>query len=257
MKKSMYNIYIFITIFILILFTFIYFKFFSFHIQVYNENDFKLKLPFYSIIYKTAKSEDDYVLTFKTLLSKSILSKKFNSILNEYEEYICQNQLFYYDKDNDITIEKIDIGSKKFINQYSITLSNGKIDNNFCSEVVDYKDLKYQIKQTFIKPHELKYKNTVDGNIYNIYYNLEDKDILLKTGMNKMNSLRGMLKYGWVSMNQFVDYIDYITSISDGSKIKNKEYVIYKTKDFSLLKCENNNIYIYESEYDYSNFVCK
>ena len=102
-----------------------------------------------------------------------------------------------------------------------------------------------------------KYKNIIDGKIYNVYSNLKNKAILLNTGMNKMNYLRNMLGYGWVSMNQFIDYLDYIVLSNECSKVVNKDYVIYKTKDFSLLKCNNNDIYINESEYDYSNFVCK
>lgn len=249
------NILIFICI--SIIFSFAYFKFFSFHTQILNVDKFKLSVPFYSKYYNSTKSNDGYVLMFKTLLTKSILLNKTNEILGKYEEYICQNQLFYYDKDNNATIKKIDISNKLFINQYSITLSNGKFDNNYCSKVVNYKDLKYQIKPIFSKPYEIEYKNTIDGNMYKIYFNLENKDILLSTGMNKMNYLGSMLKYGWVSMNQFLDYLDYTTSIKDGSKIESEKNIIYKTNDFSLLKCNNNNIYIYEKEYEFLNSICR
>ena len=252
MKKIFYSICIFIFIFILI-----YFKFFSFHTQIHKVNDFELKLPFYSKIYHTSKSNDEYVLTFKTFLSKDVILNKINDILNEYEEYICQNQMFYYDKDNDITIKDVDIGNNEIINKYSITISKEMFDNNFCSKVIDYKNIKHQIKDVLTNPHEYKYKNIVDGNIYNVYSNLKNKAILLNTGMNKMNYLRDMLTYGWVSMNQFIDYLDYIVLNNKCSKFENKDYVIYKTKDFSLLKCNNNDIYINESEYDYSNFICK
>lgn len=254
MKKIFYSICIFIFIFIFIL---IYFKFFSFHTQIHKVVDFELKLPFYSKIYHTSKSNDEYVLTFKTFLSKDVILNKINDILNEYEEYICQNQVFYYDKDNDITIKDVDIGNNEIINKYSVTISKGMFDNNFCSKVIDYKNIKYQIKDVLTNPHEYKYKNIVDGNIYNVYSNLKNKAILLNTGMNKMNYLRNMLRYGWVSMNQFIDYLDYIVLSNKCSKVVNKDYVIYKTKDFSLLKCNNNDIYINEMEYDYSNFICK
>ena len=252
MKKLFYSICIFIFIFI-----FIYFKFFSFHAQIYKVDDFELKLPFYSKIYDTSKSNDEYVLTFKTFLSKDTILNKINDILNEYEEYICQNQVFYYDKDNDITIKEIKIDKDLFINEYSIIMLIGKFDNNYCSKVIDYKNIKYQIKEIFTNSHEFKYKNTVDGNTYNVYFNLVNKDILINTGMNKMNYLRSMLTYGWVSMNQFIDYLDYAELNKEVFKIENKDYIVYKTKDFSLLKCNNNVIYINESEYDYSNFICK
>jgi len=113
------------------------------------------------------------------------------------------------------------------------------------------------MKNVFIKPHEYEYKNMIDGNIYNVYSNLENKDILLNTGMNKMNYLRNMLRYGWVSMNQFIDYLDFISVNGDSVKIETKDYIAFETKEFTLLKCDNNDIYIYENEYDYSNFVCK
>lgn len=252
MKKLFYSICILIFIFV-----FIYFKFFSFHTQIHKVGDFELKLPFYSKIYDTSKSNDEYVLIFKTFLSKGVILNKINDILNEYEEYICQNQGFYYDKDNDITIKDVDIGNNEIINKYSIIISKGMFDNNFCSKVIDYKNIKHQVKETLINPHEFKYKNTVDGNTYNVYFNLVNKDILINTGMNKMNYLRSMLTYGWVSMNQFIDYLDYIELNKEVFKIENKDYIVYKTKDFSLLKCNNNDIYINESEYDYSNFICK
>ena len=112
MKKLFYSICILIFIFV-----FIYFKFFSFHTQIHKVGDFELKLPFYSKIYDTSKSNDEYVLIFKTFLSKGVILNKINDILNEYEEYICQNQGFYYDKDNDITIKDVDIGNNEIINK--------------------------------------------------------------------------------------------------------------------------------------------
>ena len=240
-----------------VLFIFICFKFFSFGTQVYSKNNFKLTVPFYSKIYNIVDSNDEYVFKFRTFLSKSVLLNKTDNILNGYEKYTCQNQKFYYDKDNDITIKRIDIGSKLFINEYSYIISTGIFDNNYCSKVIDYKDIKYQMKNVFIKPHEYEYKNMIDGNIYNVYSNLENKDILLNTGMNKMNYLRNMLRYGWVSMNLFIDYLDFISANCDSVKIETKDYIAYETKEFTLLKCDNNDIYIYENEYDYSNFVCK
>lgn len=240
-----------------VVFIFICFKFLSFGTQVYSKNNFKLTVPFYSKIYNTVDSNDEHVFKFKTFLSKSALLNKTNDILNEYEKYICQNQKFYYDKDNDITIKGIEIGSKLFINEYSYTISKGMFDNNFCSKVIGYKNIKHQIKDVLIKPHKYEYKNIVDGNIYNVYSNLENKDILLSTGMNVMNYLRDMLRFGWVSMNQFIDYLDFISSNGDSVKIETKDYIAYETKEFTLLKCDNNDIYIYENEYDYSNFVCK
>lgn len=66
-----------------------------------------------------------------------------------------------------------------------------------------------------------------------------------------------MLGYGWVSMNQFIDYLDYIALNDKCLKVENDDYIIYIAKDFSLLKCNNNDIYINDGNYDYSNFVCK
>ena len=139
MKKLFYCLGVVVFILLIV----ICFKFFSFGTQIYNGDNFELKVPFYSKIFDTTKSNDEYVLTFRTFLSKSAILNKTNNILNEYEKYTCQNNVFYYDKENDITIKEIEIVNKPFINEYSITISNGKFDNDFCSIVLNYKNLKH------------------------------------------------------------------------------------------------------------------
>lgn len=243
------------TIIILLLISVSCIKLINFGVKQYKPENFKFSfnIPKLSFCIKHTKNH----LEFKSFRSKISLEKEINSIINEYEKYICNNSTVYYDKNNYLTIKKYYVENSGLLNSVYIEYAVGRQTNNHCSRITDPKKLLFQMKNCpadgCYETNLFKYKNE-DGKIYNLYYN-HSQFILFKTGLEEYNYLTNMLKYSWLSMKDVIDFMEFEVSNKNATKLidSDKKYVMYSNKHFLLVKCTTDNKDIYIEDVSQSN----
>ena len=70
-----------------------------------------------------------YSATFSSIRSTYSLKKDIQKELKKYEKISCSGQEYYYNEEKDYTVTEYNVENKLFINNFSITYSNG----NFCN----------------------------------------------------------------------------------------------------------------------------
>lgn len=201
--------------------------------------------------------------SFQSLRSKFLLEVELERMMNDYEKIVCHNQDVYYDKNTNITITDYGVKSGLLFNEFYITYDKGYPTNNECSVVTDATKMTYQIDYSSKNKHGICYHPDTfqyvneDGNSYNVHYTCFG-DILFQSGMNKMHPLNNLLSMGWVSMSQVIDFLEYqvIEGTIKKETYQNEDTVMYRGKDFSLLKCGkrsggNKDIYIGDPKLKY------
>lgn len=206
------------------------------------ENNLMIELPKFS--YDIVVEEN--IISFKNYSSKHILNSEIKKILNKQDKYLCQNSYYYYDKENDLTIEKYEIFSDSISNRVEMKYFEGKYSNSECGKVVNYKDLQYSITPVndtgycYIEDTFEYIDNS--KNVYKVNYSCFG-NLAFKNGMNKYIYVDQIIKYKWLSIETLFDYLDYETKkknfIKDYSK--DGDYIIYKNSDFYLVKCNTQN----------------
>ncbi len=252
--------YIIVTFVIIVLLFVILIKFFFYGSVMYSYNDnIKIKIPSFSFFYK----EYDSMLMFKTL--KSIFSTKIDvSIIKaDYERYLCRNDEYYYDTENDVTIVSYDIKKGFLFNNIYIKYYSGKYNNNYCNKVTDplktnYSFLRYSSGST--KPYELYY-NDNNNVTHTIYYDLTNGRLLFKNGKGKMIDFHSILKHKWITVDDVISLLDYQVEKGEILRVENdkSDYTLYKTKDFSLIRCNSKNkgdIYLEPNDVNFDNEFC-
>ncbi|MDD2377710.1 MAG: hypothetical protein PHD10_02745 [Bacilli bacterium] len=252
---------------ILLIGIFIGLKYIPFGTTKYNmpNSNVELKVP------KLSSFEEEccmFSATFKSFRSKSSLQRELDKIMNSYEKKICNNRTIYYNEKQDITITEYGVKRGILLNTFYVTYDKGSYENNECSVITDSIKLKYQIdydfknKRGFCRiPEKFKYLNR-NGETYDVYYECFG-DLLFKTGMDKMEYLNYMLSSGWISMHDVIDFLEYqvINGEATKNEFKDGGLVIYKNKDYSLLKCNNwtgnQDIYIGGTNFEYKESYCK
>jgi len=73
--------------------------------------------------------------TFKSFRSTYILKQELNKIMNKLEKKICNNTIYYYDKENDITISEYGVKANFLLNEFYIVYDKGRISCDNKSEV--------------------------------------------------------------------------------------------------------------------------
>ncbi len=68
-----------------------------------------------------------YASTFKSFRSKYILKKELDKIMNNYEKVNCNSNVYYYDKENNVTISEYGIDGGILINRYYIVYDKGSL----------------------------------------------------------------------------------------------------------------------------------
>lgn len=264
---------IFIILIIIFLILGILLKFIPFKVTEYKIDSLSLKIPAMSFYNKKIKHKNNfisdkgniYTIQFKNFRSKYTIEKELKKILDKYEIKECNNNKIYYNKNDDFTIINYKINKGFLFNTFYIEVLKGNTNINICSKITDPSKLKYVIMSSSLNynnlpytPSKLKYLNK-DGNISNIYYNHSD-DILFYTGTGKAKYLQDLLQFGWISMQDILDFLEYQEKNNKAKKINEKDYTLYYNKDFSLLKCtnkNNNDIYISNKKTLYNDDICK
>lgn len=220
-----------------------------------------LDIPVFSIFQEECCM---YSVTFKSFRSTSSLKRELNSIMRDYTQMICNNQTFYYNEKEDITITDYGVNSGTFMNSFYITYEKGKRDKNECSVITDPTKMDYQMKECTsgicYGTNLFHYKHE-DGNIYELYYE-NSRFLLFKTGMDKMTYFDSLLHHAWMSMQDIIDYLDYQSQQGtfDKSTSKDNKATIYKNKDFTLIECrtdKNKTVYIGNPDMTYQENYCK
>lgn len=262
MKKRIFVIFAIIG---MLLVVFICLKNISFGISTKKmiNSDVTLKIPKMSLLDEECCM---FSATFKSLSSKKVLQKELNNIINGYDKKTCNNRTIYYDKEQKISIYDYGIKSGFILNEYYINYDKVEYDANSCSVVTDPTKLTYSVKKSSRDDNDcngpITYKNE-DGKTYNLYYNWCFGDLLFQTGTGTMNYLYAMLGYGWISMQDVTEFLEYQVKNNEATKevFKDEGSIIYRNKNFSLLRCNtkdgNKNIYIDERTFEYKENYCK
>lgn len=124
-KKMMIGIVILITVIILC----ICLKFISFGTKktVMGASLISLEVPKLSSV----KSECClYSATFKSISSVSVLEEELENIISKYYKITCDNNTYYYNMTDDITITEYGVDSGFIFNTFYINYSKGNYCNN-------------------------------------------------------------------------------------------------------------------------------
>lgn len=82
----------------------------------------KLEIPRLSVLKEECCM---FSATFKSFRSTYILKEELNKIMDKYEKISCNNKIYYYDKENDITIYEYDVETKFPLNEFYINYDKG------------------------------------------------------------------------------------------------------------------------------------
>ena len=137
-KKGLRNIFIIILAFILIfLFKVISFGYDVKHVKYtfYDDKFINLGVPKFSFLMQN--NDENY--SFKSFRSKGVLEKEVKKYLNTLEDLSCNNTIYYYDEDSDITIIDYSIISNPIYSTISYSLKNGNYCDNF--KIKEYGDV--------------------------------------------------------------------------------------------------------------------
>lgn len=227
------------------------FYFFPFGIKKYEVSNSSVTLDMPKLA--TVIDEDDNSIKLKFFRSKFSLKKDIKKIMDSYNTYYCNNSEVYYNKKNNVTIKSFKINSSFVFNELEINFEKGKISNNDCSVVKNFKKTDYSVKDCpgeFCYGTNHFYYQDENGKVYNLYYNYS-KFLLFKTGNEKYNYLTSMLKYSWISMKDVINFLEFQSK--NGNTIKqideNGMYIKYYNKDFILIQCTSDNKDIYLEDY--------
>ena len=254
-------IYIVITFFIIILVI----KFIPLGTKNYHSSKLtsSLIVPRFSVIKDEKDNKDNYIATFKTIKNKTILKLQLDKIMNNLEKKTCHYDTYYYDKDNDVTIEKYKIKSGILFNEITITYGKGEYSNVLCNVITDPTRIEYRYfhidEGVEIKPL-YKYLNE-DGNLYDVHTTC-DYCLSIKKGMGYNSFFEELLESSYMSMDDLITFLNHQVKIGDATKnVAVDGYsTVYKNKDFTLIKCDtpegNKDVYFDErldSSIDYCN----
>jgi hypothetical protein len=202
--------------------------------------------------------------SFSSFRSAFIIQKELDSIMSKYERMTCHNKTYYYDKKNDITISDYTVKHGLIKNTFFIIYNKGKYSDDNCNTITNPTQLKYVVDMRYAidEVHtDYKYEDN-NGNLHNVYIdrigNLE-----IQNGSGHMQPLDTMLMYNWMTMDDLIAFLEYQVETKKATKevCKDGGSILYKNKDFSLLKCNtlagNKDVYIGHTSMKYEKNYCK
>lgn len=207
------------------------------------------------------ESKDKNIVTFITIKNKNILKFEMDRIINKLEKKTCHYDTYYYDKENDITIEDFKIDTKLLFNEISVRYKKGKYSNEECNIITDPTRIEYSYfhidEINELKPL-YKYLNK-DGNLYDVYTTC-DYCLSIKKGMGYFSYFEELLQSSYMSMDDLISFLEHQVETKKATKDIRIESTIYKNKDFTFIECNtkngNKDIYFDErldSSIDYCN----
>ena len=251
---------IIIIVILLLISGIVFIKFFPLgNSKYYIEQEKYLNIPKLSFLEKTDKENK---IVFKTFQSEGAIIDDFDKSIKNYKKKTCHLKEYYYDKENDIMILEYGVlkDSSLFTNKFYIKYDIGNYSNDICNEITDYKTVQYSyyhIPSNSPYPRDMKkmyqYLDLDDNQKYDVYSDC-DGCLQLKKGTGYDGLFEDLLRASYISMNTFIKFLDYQVEENKATKTNYENGVIYKTSEFSLLKCTNKKVYIsdileYKKEY--------
>ncbi len=250
MKKIAIKIFV-LLLFLICLF-FLIVKFYPFGSKVYISDSIEINIPIFS---KVAEKEENYIV-LKTFRSKYIIQKELKKIFEEYERYNCNSSdTIYYNEKNNYSILSYSFEREGFYNKIIINYKVGKVDNNFCGKIVDYKKLKYKI----LPINDTGYCYIPDVfsiKDYTINYNCFG-NLAIENGMGKMIYFDQILSYGWLEMSDFLKFLEYQSEKGNFNIYKYNNDILYHGKDFDVLYCKTSKKIYIDKEIEMNENICK
>lgn len=255
MKKRNIIIIIIIVFILLILML----KIIPFESKIYHnkKNNIKINVPTLSITIENKTNK----LKLISLNSK----KNIKNIYDSLDDRLCHSTIYKYDKKNNIIIKNIKINSMLFVNVVEINYYTGKYTNDECNKIIDYKKIKYKYytpKSEEKEPMQRRFKYlNKDGKKYDVYSECL-RCLEIKRGMGYYATFKDMLSYGYMSMYDLINFMDYQSVKKTATKETYKDgTILYKNDDFALLICNtregNKDIYINDKSLVYEKNYCK
>ncbi len=252
----------FFIIFIILLFILLIYKNIPVGFKRYAINNMNIELPSsmyiknYNCEKKITNNKNKkiclYEIEFSTLKNKWIINNSMENLIKKNKIRICNNKNEIYIKNNNISIEEYSVRKNLLMTKVYIKLYKGEKSDNQCFKINDFKKINYIVykqPEHRITPEEFKYLNN-DGKIYTIHYK-SNNDILFNYGNNKYKYLDHLLQFGWLSMEDIINYLEYKSSIKEFKKSTyfSGDNILYENNDFKLLKCNNKtnkDIYFFD-----------
>ncbi len=206
-KKNL--IIVFSGIFLIFLFTLVI-KYAPFSTSKYliNEDNINLTIPGLSFFSKKCCNT---TITFKSIRSVESIEHSINTILKNYESISCDNNNYYYNKNDNYTITDYEIKHGILFNEYYYTYNPG----NYCDSMKQYECV-------FIKTYLVEKITESDDNNY-IYITLKQFQVddvatvkILKSLGENIIELESY-EFKFQSINKNFD--DNILSIFDNAEV--------------------------------------
>ena len=218
-------------------------KFFISGYTNYKDKEITIKVPSLSFLSK----KDDNKLIFKSFKSILTLNIDIDKINSTFDKYLCRNDNYYYDMDNDITIINYKTYFSLVFNTIEIDYQKGKYDSNYCNKIIDYLKTNYMFSkypETANAASNYSFSVQLDnGNNIMIHYNILDGMIQFKNGQDKYIDLISILKYKWLNIDDIKKLLDYQYENKKIDRIIEDKKTIYKTNYFNFVDCNDNNYY--------------
>lgn len=250
MKKITIKILI-LLLFLVCLF-FLILKFYPFGSKVYISDSVEINIPIFS---KVVEKKENYIV-LKTFRSKYIIQNELEKIFEEYEKYNCNlSDTIYYNEKNNYSILSYNFEREGFYNKIIINYKVGKVDNNFCGKIVDYKKLKYKI----LPINDTGYCYIPDSfsiKDYTINYNCFG-NLAIENGMGKMIYFDQILSYGWLEISDFLQFLEYQAEKGKFNIYSYNNDVLYHGNDFDVLYCKTSKKIYVDKEIEMNENICK
>lgn len=120
---------IFIIVTLIIFISIIFIKYIPFGYTTFKSDDIYAKEL---IVPKMSHFEEEccmFSANFKSFRSKIVLEKELNRIMKNYDERKCNDNIYYYDKKNNITITEYGVERTGLLNRIYIVYDIGDIYN--------------------------------------------------------------------------------------------------------------------------------
>lgn len=234
-----------------------------------TEFGYTINVPYFSTI-KENISKDSYGNEYETINIKNyqVLFNDYSLYdnLKRFKKYKYNNKEYYYNKQDDYTIE-VYSDDKTLIQNIELNIIKG----NKYERLIE--DEKYQKLKDSNKMRLAWIKDDSSGlvNVYkNIYkYNIDTIQFYdVEKSRQRTNpyyyNLTDLFKYNHMTIDEFISHYEKIVKLNYGQKEVGKNYILYKPVEkrlsgemyYSILVC--NNKYIFGlSDLKYSKNLCK
>jgi len=205
----------------------------------YNNTNYHINIPNYCYSFKNEK----FAIKFRCINSLNNIEKAKNKFLNNFITQKCNNNIYYYDKNENITIFNYNIVQNSIFKDIQFNYYIG----NYCNDIEEnniednLKDFNFSIKVSKITPCdklELLYSNDSEQ----IYTYCID-NIIVETEDSK-SSLDKALINNTIQIDKIINKLELDYKYAETTKIIYDNSIVYSNFDYSVISCNTNSKYI-------------